>query len=141
MRCENWVDAKSCVQGAALKLAYMEYADLQLEERLALLQALLEQALDCELVRDLITSKVEAMALPRQKKPVCYACCAACNLLLLLLIWCNNWRHCSHKVTNVLHADDHQISPLSRHATALIYLIFICSYAVCIRVSCVSFVH
>lgn len=65
------------MQGAALKLAYMEYADLQLEERLALLQSLLEQALDCELVRDLITSKVEAMALPRQKKPVCYACCAA----------------------------------------------------------------
>lgn len=59
------------VQGAALKLAYMEYADLALEERLALLQGLLEQALDCEVVRELITSKVEAMALPRQKKPVC----------------------------------------------------------------------
>lgn len=64
------------MQGAALKLAYMEYADLQLGERLALLQALLEQALDCELVRELITSNVEAMALPRQKKPVrCSACC------------------------------------------------------------------
>ena len=54
----------------------MEYADLHLGERLALLQALLEQALDCELVRELITSNVEAMALPRQKKPVrCSACC------------------------------------------------------------------
>ena len=59
------------MQGAALKLAYMEYADLHLEERLALLQALVEQALDCEVVRELITSKVEAMALPHQKKPVC----------------------------------------------------------------------
>ncbi len=58
------------VQAAALKLAYMEYADLGLDERLALLQGLLEQALDCEEVRELITSKVEAMALPRQKKPV-----------------------------------------------------------------------
>ncbi len=48
----------------------MEYADLGLDERLALLQGLLEQALDCEEVRELITSKVEAMALPRQKKPV-----------------------------------------------------------------------
>lgn len=67
------------MQGAALKLAYMEYADLHLEERLALLQALLEQALDCEVVRELITSKVEAMALPRQKKPVC---CPTCRLLL-----------------------------------------------------------
>ena len=63
----------------------MEYADLGLEERLALLQALLEQALDCEVVRELITSKVEALAIPRQKKPaVCYACCPACYLLLLL---------------------------------------------------------
>ena len=60
----------TCVQAAALKLAYMEYADLGLEERLALLQGLLEQALDCEDVRELITSKVESMALPRQKKPV-----------------------------------------------------------------------
>lgn len=52
----------------------MEYADLGLEERLALLQALLEQALDCEVVRELITSKVEALALPRHKKPA--VCCA-----------------------------------------------------------------
>ena len=79
----------------------MEYADLQLEERLALLQALLEQALDCELVRDLITSKVEAMALPRQKKPVCYACCPACKLLRLL-ICCHHTRHHALKVTNNL---------------------------------------
>lgn len=48
----------------------MEYSDLSLDERLALLQGLLEQALDCEEVRELMTSKVEAMALPRQKKPV-----------------------------------------------------------------------
>ena len=62
----------ACMQAAALKLAYMEYADLTLAERLALLQSLLEQALDCEVVRELITSKVDAMALPRQKKPVCF---------------------------------------------------------------------
>ena len=81
------------MQGAALKLAYMEYADLGLEERLALLQALLEQALDCEVVRELITSKVEALALPRHKKPaVCYACCPAGNLLLLLQLW-----YCDHR--------------------------------------------
>ena len=70
----------------------MEYADLGLEERLALLQALLEQALDCEVVRDLITSKVEAMASPRQKKPVRHACCPPCNLLLLLTC-CNHRSH------------------------------------------------
>jgi len=67
------------VQAAALKLAYMEYADLGLDERLALLQGLLEQALDCEEVRELITSKVEAMALPRQKKPVSH-----CHSTLML---------------------------------------------------------
>jgi len=61
------------VQAAALKLAYMEYADLGLDERLALLQGLLEQALDCEEVRELITSKVEAMALPRQKVSQCHS--------------------------------------------------------------------
>ena len=83
---------EACTQGAALKLSYMEYADLQLEERLALLQALLEQALDCEVVRDLITSKVEAMALPRPKKLVRHACCPACNLLLLLTC-CNHMSH------------------------------------------------
>ena len=56
----------------------MEYADLAVEERLALLQGLLEQALDCEVVREVITSKVEAMALPRQKKPVrCSPPCSA----------------------------------------------------------------
>ena len=54
-----------------MKLAYMEYADLGTADRLALLQGLLEQALDCEHVRELITSKVEVMAVPRQpKKPV-----------------------------------------------------------------------
>ena len=59
------------LQAAALKLAYMEYADLDIQERLALLQGLIEQALDCEDVRDLITSKVEALSVPRQpKKPV-----------------------------------------------------------------------
>ncbi|DBB03841.1 TPA: hypothetical protein ACH3X1_012936 [Trebouxia sp. C0004] len=61
--------AAAAAKAAALKLAYMEYADLGLDERLALLQGLLEQALDCEEVRELITSKVEALALPRQKKP------------------------------------------------------------------------
>lgn len=68
-----------------MKLAYMEYADLGLDERLALLQGLLEQALDCEEVRELITSKVEAMALPRQKKLVCHSyCITPCKALTLV---------------------------------------------------------
>ena len=66
-----------------MKLAYMEYADLSLDERLALLQGLLEQALDCEEVRELITSKVETMALPRQKKPVSH-----CHYTSMSLKWC-----------------------------------------------------
>lgn len=87
-------------QAAALKLAYMEYADLDVQERLALLQGLLEQALDCEEVRDLITCKVEAMALPRQPKklvspsPQSISTSRGCMLskalhsILLLQTWC-----------------------------------------------------
>ena len=68
----------------------MEYADLGLDERLALLQGLLEQALDCEEVRELITSKVEAMALYPQKKPVSH--CHSTSMLFNML---SNWSHLS----------------------------------------------
>lgn len=50
------------VQAAALKLAYMEYADLAVDERLALLQGLLEMTLEVETIREYVTAKVEAMA-------------------------------------------------------------------------------
>lgn len=50
------------MQAAALKLAYMEYADLEVSERLALLQGLLEMALEVEAIREYVSAKVEAMA-------------------------------------------------------------------------------
>ncbi len=86
------------MQAAALKLAYMEYADLGLDERLALLQGLLEQALDCEEVRELITSKVEAMALPRQKKPVSH-----CHSTLMSVQKLSNWSHLSLSACMLLY--------------------------------------
>ena len=52
----------SWVQAAALKLAYMEYADLVVSERLALLQGLLEMALEVEAIREYVSAQVEAMA-------------------------------------------------------------------------------
>ena len=56
------------VQAAALKLAYMEYADLGVEERLALLQGLLEMALEVETIREYVSAKVEAMAPPSKRE-------------------------------------------------------------------------
>ena len=56
------------MQGAALKLAYMEYADLRVGERLALLQGLLEMALEVESIREYISARVEAMAPPSRDK-------------------------------------------------------------------------
>lgn len=59
--CGYQVDG-DMMQAAALKLAYMEYADLAVGERLALLQGLLEMALEVETIREFVSAKVEAMA-------------------------------------------------------------------------------
>ena len=56
------------LQGAALKLAYMEYADLGVGERLALLQGLLEMALEVESIREYVSACVEVMAPPSRDK-------------------------------------------------------------------------
>ena len=46
----------------------MEYADLGVGERLALLQGLLEMALEVEAIREDISARVEAMAPPSRDK-------------------------------------------------------------------------
>ena len=65
------------VQTAALKMAYSEYGDLTVEERLAILSALTHLALSSEVVREHFAAAVEAAATapprPSSKKVCCRA--------------------------------------------------------------------
>ncbi len=64
----EWCALTNCmVQGAAVKLLHMEYLDLAVEERVALLSALTSMALACEPIRDFISTQAEALAAPSRK--------------------------------------------------------------------------
>ncbi|KAK9833054.1 hypothetical protein WJX74_005940 [Apatococcus lobatus] len=52
---------------AAVKLLHMEYLDLGVEQRVALLAALTSMALTCEPIRDYISAQAEALAAPSRK--------------------------------------------------------------------------
>ena len=60
-----------------MRLAYAEYTDLGLGERLALLRALSAFVLDAEVMHEWVTEQSEALTLPLRKHKVC---CAAAHV-------------------------------------------------------------
>lgn len=55
------------MQEAAVKLLHMEYLDLGVKQRVALLTALTSMALTCEPIREHISAQAEALAAPSRK--------------------------------------------------------------------------
>lgn len=57
-----------CLQAAALRLAFSDYLDLSLEERVSILRGLADMVLGQEVVADWVWRCIEGMGPPKRKQ-------------------------------------------------------------------------
>lgn len=69
-QCVYVIELCICAQVAAVHLAYAEYDDLMVMERIAILRGLSGLALSAEAVRDHISARIEALPAPVQRRKV-----------------------------------------------------------------------